>query len=355
MPKFSKLSLLTLVAIAGVAAASCSLAFNLGQDQCTVDGDCKKFAADAVCTNRVCAHGSTSTTTGSSMTTTGAGGSLPAGWECLGHFKYPDPMGMPITQKFQFLDALSQNPVSSITMKLCGPLDSNCASPTNVNLMPDAMGNLTVTEPMMPGFYLDAVDDSSNSTTSSSSSSSSSTGTGGGPGMCCDAAGMNCKAEPGPGAAYRESLAYLGSSAGSPTVIPPNLKTIRTITNDGLCSLAKIVGKTEDTVGHGVAVILTPNCNDVRSPGVIVQSNDVDGESDELYFKNSVPSTTATQTDAEGAVGWFNLPAPRSSTFTTRLLTPECMSNQSMCPLIGTATVFIRPGTLTYVHIGPSP
>ena len=153
---------------------------------------------------------------------------------------------------------------------------------------------------------------------------------------------------------YRESLVYLGSSAGGPTVLPANLKTIRLITNDGLCQLANIVKKTEDTT-HGIAVVLTPDCTDTRQAGVLVETHDVDAETQELYFKNSVPSDTATQTDGEGAVGWFNLPAPSSVTFTTRLLTPACTATQAACPQIGTATVYTRPSCLTYVHVGPSP
>ncbi len=350
MPKLSKGSLFFALALMGGAGSSCSLAFNLGQDQCDASSDCQKrgFPASAVCSNHVCTTPTATTGSTSSGSTTGAGGSFPSGWECIGKFQYPAPQT--VQQALTFVDALSQAPVTTIKMKLCGPLDSACSSPTMSGIVPDAMGNVTVTEPTMPGFYLDAIDDSSTSSTTSSSSS----GTGGGAGMCCDSQGMNCVAEPGPGPAYRESIAYLGSSAGAPTIIPPTLKSIRPITNDGLCTLAKLVGKVEDLT-HGVAVVLTPNCNDIRSAGVIVETADVDGETQELYFKNSVPNSAATETDDEGAVGWFNLPAPRSSTFTTKLLVPDCMADHTKCPVIGTATVVIRPATLTYVHVGPSP
>jgi hypothetical protein len=272
----------------------------------------------------VCISNGETSSTGA--TSSGTGGTLPAGWECLGKFKYPDTMGMTIQQEFDFLDALSQQPTMNVKAKLCGPLDGNCATPTMTNLKPDANGSLTVDIPQMPGFYLDLVDDSG--------------GTGG--------AGGN-------GPLNRNSIAYLGS----PIVVPPTKKTIRLITNAGLQQLAGILSANEDPT-HGIAVVLTPNCNDVRSAGVIVTTTDVDAETQTYYFKNSLPNKTATETDAEGAVGIFNLPAgtpgaPRSSTFTSRLATPECVANPTSCQQIGTATVFIRPGTLTYVHVGPSP
>jgi hypothetical protein len=322
----SKSALFYLGACFALWASSCSLAFNLDENQCEKDDDCKaRGFMNGVCQSNVCVVGGDTTSSGVT-TTTGTGGNLPAGWECLGHFKYPDTTGMTVQQDFQFLDALTQQPTMAVKAKLCGPLDGNCTTPTMSNLKPDSMGNLTIDIPQMPGFYLDLVDDSM--------------GTGG--------AG-------GTGPLYRNSLAYLGS----PIVVPPGLKTIRLITNAGLQQLAAILSANEDPT-HGVAVVLTPNCNDVRSAGVIVTTTDVDAETQIYYFKNSLPNKTATETDGEGAVGIFNLPAgtagaPRSSTFTTRLATPECISNPTSCQQIGTATVFIRPGTLTYVHVGPSP
>jgi hypothetical protein len=329
MATSSKTALAYLGAFIAFWASSCSLGLNLGEKQCEKDADCKaRGFADAVCSQNVCIASSMSS---SSETSTGSGGTLPAGWECLGHFQYPDAMGQTVTQDFEFLDALSQAKVSSIKLKLCGPLDGPCNTPTMTGLKPDAMGKLSVDIPALQGVYLDIQDDSG--------------GTGG--------AG-------GSGPLYRSSIAYLGT----PIVIPPTLKTIRVITNQGLLTLAGILSATPPTITedptHGIALVLTPNCQDVRSAHVIVETDDTDSESKTFYFKGGVPSKTATETDDEGAVGLFNLPAgtaqaPRSSTFTTKLVTPECTDDHTKCPKIGSATVFIRPAQLTYVHIGPSP
>jgi hypothetical protein len=209
------------------------------------------------------------------------------------------------------------------------------------------MGTVTIPYPMNSGYYLDITDNGSTSSSTSSSSSS-----GGGVGMC------NGLPEPGPGPEYRHSLAYLGD----PVVVPPPDKNIRMVTNDDLCTLAASVGTTEETTTHGTVVVLTVDCNGNRAPHVFLDTTDVDPNTLIRYFKGGFPNKTATETDPEGAVTVINMPAgsasaPRSNSWTLHLNTgaADCMGDHTKCPLIGTGTAFMRPATLTYVHIGPSP
>jgi hypothetical protein len=155
--------------------------------------------------------------------------------------------------------------------------------------------------------------------------------------------------EPGPTSAYRESLVF----PGSPIVLPPPTDIIRAVTNEGVCTIGNATGVPEDPL-RGITIVLTPNCMGQLAPGVAVTAQTMDSESRRLYFKNSVPSEVATSTDAEGNVLFLNLP-PGASTFTASLSTPSCNANPESCPVIGKATVFIRPQTITYVYLGPSP
>jgi hypothetical protein len=338
MATSSKSALLYLGACFAFLSSSCSLALKLDENQCDKDADCKSRGFEgAVCQSNVCVEGMGS----SSSASTGTGGTMPLpGWECLGHFKYPDPTGS--EQQMLFVNALDMTPVTGITMKLCGPLDATCASPLS-STAPDSMGVVTVPYPMISGYYLDITDDGW-----------SRGGAGGGSpvGMC------NGMAEPGPATAIRHSLAYLGD----PIIIPPPEKTIRLVTNATLCTLAQSIMTTEEQTTHGTAVVLAVDCNGARASNVFVDTNDVDANTLVRYFKGGFPNSSATQTDPEGAVAVVNMPAgsaaaPRSNTWTARLNdgTAECMNDHAKCAIFGTGTAFMRPATLTYVHIGPSP
>lgn len=316
-------------AVFGLALASvgtsCSLALDYDQTQCENAEDCaKRGFTNASCQQNVCV-----VETGSSGTETGAtsssSGMVIPGFECLGTFKNPDPMGMPVNQTFYFENAGSALPMMPGTVEadLCSPLTAECISPTQSNIQLDANGELTVPVGMLPG-YLRLED------------AMPMAGVGG---------GMN---KPNP-MDFRPVLVY----ENRPVVLPPVKKSVRVISYADFETLALIVQATEEPTTHGIVLVLTTDCNDQRAAGVQVEVDpqDTDDKTVAAYFKGQLPKLGQTETDSQGAFAMVNVPVQpngdaKAVTFSTKL----AATGQR----IGSATVFVRAGWITYFHIGPT-
>lgn len=304
-------------------ATSCSLALNFDEVQCEKAEDCQKRGfSGAVCESNVCVTESGST--GANMTSTSTGNVVVPGFECMGNMKYPDPMGMPVSQVFHFEDALAGVgtifPQGEIAANLCSPLSGQCGTPIQANIPTDAMGQIEVNVPSLPA-YLDVFDVMPSGA--------------GGAGLSQDD--------------YRPGIVY----ETRPIVLPPAPKVIRVIKYKDFVTLASLVQATEEPT-HGIALVLTVNCNDQRAAGVQISVDpaDMDDKTVTAYFKGSIPKLGPTETDSEGAFAMVNIPVmpngdPKPVTFHAKL---AATGEQ-----IGTATVFIRKGTVTYVHVGPTP
>jgi hypothetical protein len=131
----------------------------------------------------------------------------------------------------------------------------------------------------------------------------------------------------------------------TPVVIPPKEKIIRAVTTAEFQQLVDASGQTYDPT-RGIAVMLTVDCNDDRAAGVQLSTEDADATTVDYYFKNQIPIFNATQTDDQGAGGWVNLP--------TGLVSGRATLASSLTA-IGSASFNSRPGTISYVPIGPTP
>lgn len=287
----------------GVGGLSCSLAFDLDREQCEQAADCSDVGFAATCENKVCvaiSEGGGGGGTG----TGGAGGSPPVDplWGCLGTFQSPvtSPDQM-IPYHYRVEGVLDPGvPPVGLTVKLCALLDFGCASPLPLD-PPDADGNVFFTLRADFEAFLEIE-----------------------------------------GTDLMPTRAHLPVP---PVVIPPKEKIIRAVTNPEFQQLVDASGQNYDPM-RGIAVMLTVDCNDDRAAGVQLTTEDADATTVDYYFKNQIPIFNATQTDDQGAGGWVNLP--------TGLVSGRATLASSLRS-IGSASFNSRPGTISYVPIGPTP
>ncbi|HTJ83461.1 MAG TPA: hypothetical protein VL400_17195 [Polyangiaceae bacterium] len=281
---------------AAVGAASCSLAFDLSRNQCESPDDCKSLGVDdAQCVDNVCVPNTTSSGGG------GAGGGVDPAWACLDGFTppvvtAPDKIAYP----FRFEYAIQPGVVPpGLSISLCSSLDVDCTSPVPGTPQPDADGKVTLElDPAFDGYIEIGSDD------------------------------------------CMPSLAYLHA----PVILPMKEVLIRMITPSQFQGLVNAAQQTYDDT-RGVAVILTSNCQDDRTPGVAVTTQDTDAQSVAFYFRGNYPDIQATSTDKEGAAGYLNLPLG--------IITVDA-SIAETSQFIGESSFRSKAGRITYVPIGPT-
>lgn len=288
-------------AFTGVAVAwlvgACSLAFDLNREQCTTTADCTAAGFDgATCSDGVCVVGAGGGGTG------GAGGSVPADpkWDCIQAFT-PPTIGSMITYRYRFEMATGApgTPPANLVLKLCSNFDAACSSPIAGFPAPDSTG--TVEFQAAPTFtgYIEATSPD-----------------------------------------IMDTVVFLQA----PVIDPPAEKLIRVIGQSDFLALVNLAGETWDMT-RGVAIVLTNNCEDQRSPGVRIESTDIDGQTVPFYFKGSLPKTDAIETDAQGAAGYLNLPPGVINVDSYRVSTDQ---------FIGSTSFQSRAGSLTYASVGPT-
>ena len=97
------------------------------------------------------------------------------------------------------------------------------------------------------------------------------------------------------------------------------------------------------------AMVTAPNViesmRSVPAEGVHIWSADSDANTRAFYVIQKIPTATATVTDASGQGGFINLRAGSASISGT-------LSDGTK---IGTVTILVRAGTITYTNMLPSP
>lgn len=282
-------------------STSCSFTLDVDEKACESTQDCvDRGFKDAVCEANLCiasSNGGAGGTGGGG----GTGGVPDPRWLCLGTFETPKPPdGEKITYRYHFESATTADPISDLTIKLCGNLDVACTSPIGGLLAPDASANLSIDlDPTFDG-YLEITN---------------------------------------PG------LVPVLAPIGDPVVLPPEPRVVRLVTPGEYVALASVAGATLDTMRASFVLVAT-DCNDTRAAHVTASTADGDDETIGFYFEGSVPKIDGTETDEQGAAGFINFPSG--------FVTIEIRRKEDD-RFIGKGRFQARGGAITYAYLGPSP
>jgi hypothetical protein len=297
----------------GVCAVGCSLAFDLGREQCSSRTDCENLGLpDSDCVEKVCVEIQSAGGQG------GQGGSdvpLPPNWDCIDDFVAPDPMGEDILHTYRFEIATSDpgTPPENLEVRLCSALDTLCE---NGDVLPaDETGTVVFEEPLGFTGFLEMTGNDVFS------------GDGG-------AGGGNV------GEALMPTIAFLQV----PAVIPAEEKVIRVITPTAINALAAAADVPLD-MSRGTSILLIHDCMDFRSAGVHFEIEELDPDTTPYHFRGALPDPNATQTDEQGAGGFVNMPVGLHTVSARHVESGK---------LIGKASFRSRAGTLSYVPMGPT-
>lgn len=301
--------------VVGLVVSSCSLAFDLGRQQCDSTADCEESGlSGAVCEDQVCVSradpvGSTAATTtsgaggaGSSSSSSGTGGEDDPRWACLGSFEEPEPdPDSTIVYPFRIELATSAgNPPDELAIRLCATLDTLCASPIDDAPQPDEDGAFELElAPSFQGFFEVTATD------------------------------------------LMPTIVFLPRLV----VLPPTQQVIRVVRVTEFNAIVTSSGQDYDET-RGTAIVLTEDCQQERVAGVVLSTANADENTIPYYFKGLIPDFDATQTDDQAAGGWVNLPTGFITAEARRVETDQ---------FIGIAGFQSRAGTLSYVPIGPTP
>lgn len=303
-----RLALSGLAAAAVGAVVSCSLILDTGADQCTVDQDCAqrgaKFAGTR-CVNKVCvAQDGGDVDTGPADT--GADVYDPK-WACLGNVKPPTFPNPKVNVSVPLVDLNTKKPVTEINARPCGKTDVACASPLGPTVQPNASGILS--------FVIDAGFDGYIELKSSNVD-------GGLP-------------------AYLPSLVFFNPPLSVDTIYI----AIPLISPAALSGLAAQFGNAIDpTLGAPFAEVV--DCQGKPAEGVSVAMDQADASTRTFYFVNGLPTESTTQTDTTGYSGFINAPTG------VRTITGTVAATKQR---VGTISVLVRPSTLTYTVLPPTP
>lgn len=299
-------SLLASAALAWAALAifsigGCSLAFDLDREQCETNEDCAALGlTDATCSaDKVCVAGGTGGNGQGGEGTGGAGGDppLPENFACIEGYQAPDPGDM-IAHEYRFEKATNGDPPTNASLKVCQSLDAACATP-ELTLVPDVDGIVQFDLASdFQGFMEFTADDAMG------------------------------------------TLVFFQR----PVVIPPSQKVIRFVDQPTFLALASSAGVTVD-LARGVTILLSHDCADERAAGVRFTTSEGDDQMIPFHFIGSFPDPDATETDAQGAGGFVNIPLGNLTVQATIAETGR---------IIGESTFFVRAAHISYVPMGPT-
>lgn len=314
------------------AGVGCSLLVDADRLQCTTDADCQaRGFGDAICIEALCQSAPLSPpddTAPPREEKPGAGAivardagdlgpptndpieagvpALDAGgdpeWGCLADFAPPSvAAGSLVSYRLRFERGRQANvPPEGLTLRLCRNDDATCAAPIVDIPEPDATGLLTLElDPTFRGYLeVEAPD-------------------------------------------HMPSLAALPPRVVSPSE-PQVIRLIERFDFFVLLSTTDIPYDSD----RGFAIALTNSCLDQRAAGVVLSSLDIDDLTAAYYYRDGQPDLEASQTDAQGAGGWSQLPVGAIVAEARRADTLE---------RIGVVEFQSRPGFVSYVPIGPTP
>lgn len=106
----------------------------------------------------------------------------------------------------------------------------------------------------------------------------------------------------------------------------------------------------DEVAGHGHLFVLLTDCAGAPVPGMLLSTNDNDGATELLYGESGYPlfkfRTDLPATNESGLAGFVNLPVGQVTVGATR---------SSDGRFVGRATVLIKEGAITVLHLGPTP
>lgn len=282
--------------------SACTVALDLGREQCEAARDCAELGFDgATCVEGVCQVATGSNSSSSSDASSSSTGDPDPEWGCLGSFTTPMVApGEKLVHNYRFELAIGApgTPPADLAVKLCNKLDLECQNPL-MNPVPDASGAITLElDPAFDGFI---------EATSS------------------------------------ETLPALVAMQ-KPVVLPQSQKVIRMASAAVRDALVAGTGEMLDET-KGVALVLTGNCSDQRAAGVSVASQDLDMTSVTFYFRGALPEPEATETDPQGAAGFINIPLGFVEVVATRASTGQ---------IIGQGSFRSKAGVISYLPLGPT-
>ena len=304
-------ALATGAALAVIAVAACSLVLDTGADQCTTDQDCvargAKFSGTR-CVNKVCTPWDSGVEPdGQPPADSGTPDAYDPKWGCLGSVKPPTFPNPKVNVSVPLVDLLTKKPVTAIDARPCGKTDVACTNPLGATVQPNASGILS--------FVLDAGFDGYIELKSTNID-------GGLP-------------------AYLPSLVFFNPPLSIDTIYI----AIPLISPAALTGLAAQFGNAIDPM-LGAPFAEVVDCQGKPADGVSVSMDKADASTRTFYFVNGLPTESTTATDSTGYSGFINAPTG------VRTITGTVQATNKR---VGTISVLVRPSTLTYTVLSPTP
>jgi hypothetical protein len=226
-------------------------------------------------------------------------------WGCVGNVEWDEATSEPLVLNARFRRLSGETPVVGAPGKLCEPLDTDCLSPLD-EAVTDENGVLSLT-----GYY-----------------------------------GFRGYTLLEPPESY-PNMAPAILWANPPRfdeVAAEDIQPAHLTAVDEVSGIAALLGTSVNPdAGHIFG--LTSDCNQQPIGNVTLRSDVVGTDTVQYYFDGSIPSKTAAETDASGLGGFVNVPAGLVTITATSL----------DVGLLGSATVLVKPGHITYLGIGPTP
>lgn len=286
--------------------AACSLILDTGTEQCMSDIDCTnrgpKFAGTK-CSNKVCIVADDS-----GPMDTGAPDVFDPIWGCLGNVKaptFPQPM---VNVSVPLIDLVTQKAVTKIDAKVCGKTDVSCGMPLGPVVNPNSQGILAFTLPAGFDGYIDMKS------------------------TMIDDAGLP---------AYIPSLVFFNP----PLSVDLIYLTIPLVSPQALGLLAAQFGNAIDPMLGGPFASIA-DCTGKPAAGASISIDKEVDASRTFYFVNGLPTESSNQTDKTGYSGFINIPTG------IRTMTGVVADSGRE---IGKVSVLVRPSTLTYTVLPPTP
>jgi hypothetical protein len=313
---------------AGGSGVACSLLVPLNAVQCSTDGDCLARGAafaGAVCVSHVCTSPGSDGGPSDGGSQDGPGEAEAAvdtsgPWGCLAFppgASDPDAtVAVTLTlfdpiQPYTLggsvdggndLTILQAAPEPGVAVEACNPLDPFCHTPVTGTFLTDDGGAVTLS--LNGGF---------------------------------DGIYYMTRSDSFPTLFYPGRLLVGQTAVGYPVALLPYAEA----NGLGAALQIQLASGPDAGVGHIFGAVF--DCQDRHVGGVsLALGNDAGTQ---FYLQNTVPSTSATETDTSGTVGWLNVPIC-STTIQPTIVDPNG-------PKLPSYTVFVIPGSETLIYFRP--
>jgi hypothetical protein len=220
-------------------------------------------------------------------------------WSCLGSVVRPPLDPHRVSATLTLVDLITEEPLTNVDARLCRKLDITCEQPIQMGLRPDASGRLVVQADAGFDGYVEL-------------------------------------SSPG----NTPGLYFFFPPLDSDRVVP----FVPLMSPDVLAGLALIGGR-DLAADRGHVLLRAYDCLHRTAGGVTLGTVDADEQTSPFYVIEKIPSATATATDGSGEGGLLNL-RPGGVTLTGELADGT---------RIGTVSVFVRAGQITYTTVLPAP